>query len=114
MYVVPEPSDRCTTVMSLFGRFTPEFSFAIAGSFHFVILPRKMSARTGPLNLSAALTLGNLVDGDDGAENRWEMQDLRGRAEQLIIGHRPVGRAKKHRLIGYLPDSRSRSRPTGS
>ena len=42
--VVPEPSDRCTIVISVPGSFTPGFSFAIAGSFHFVILPWKMSA----------------------------------------------------------------------
>ena len=60
MYVVPEPSDRCTTVMSVPGRLTPAFSFAIAGSFHFVILPRKMSASSAPVNFSCALTPGML------------------------------------------------------
>ena len=38
--VVTEPSERCTTVMSLEGRFTPAFKSAMALSFHLVILPR--------------------------------------------------------------------------
>src|SRR5262249_10201780 len=53
MYVVPEPSERCTTVMSVVGSFAPGLALAIAGSFHLVILPRKMSARTGPVNFSS-------------------------------------------------------------
>jgi hypothetical protein len=60
MYVVPDPSERCTTVMSVFGRLTPSFNFAILLSFHFVMLPRKMSARRGPVNLSSADTPGRL------------------------------------------------------
>ena len=35
--VVPEGSDRWIAMMSASGRVTPEFSAAIAGSFHFVI-----------------------------------------------------------------------------
>ena len=42
--VVPEPSERWTTAMAVSGRVTPALFAAIAGSFHFVILPRKMSA----------------------------------------------------------------------
>ena len=60
MYVVPLPSERCTTVIVVPGRFTPGLTFTMAGSFHLVILPRKMSARTGPVNLSAAVTPGML------------------------------------------------------
>src|SRR5712691_8692633 len=48
MYEVPEPSERCTTVMSESGSFTPGFSAAMALSFHFVTLPRKMSASSAP------------------------------------------------------------------
>ena len=36
------------------------FALAIAGSFHFVIFPRKISARTGPVNFSSAFTPGML------------------------------------------------------
>ena len=42
--------------MSEPGRFTPGFSFVMAASFHLVILPRKMSANTAPVNFSSALT----------------------------------------------------------
>ena len=38
--VVPEPSERCTTVMSWLGSFTFGFSLAIAGSSHFLMLPK--------------------------------------------------------------------------
>src|SRR5512143_2375431 len=44
MLVVPEPSERWTTLMSVAGRFTPAFCAAIVASFHLVILPRKMPA----------------------------------------------------------------------
>ena len=60
MYVVPEPSERCTTTMSVAGNETPAFTLAIAGSFHFVTLPRKMSASSGPVNLRSALRPGTL------------------------------------------------------
>ncbi len=40
MKVVPEPSDRWTTVMSVAGSFAAGLSFTSAGSFHFWILPR--------------------------------------------------------------------------
>ena len=44
MYVVPLPSERCTTVMLVLGNVAPEFSAAMAGSFHFLMWPRKMLA----------------------------------------------------------------------
>src|SRR5258708_23597791 len=40
--VVPLPSERPQTAIAVAGSFTPAFVFAIAGSFHFVILPRKI------------------------------------------------------------------------
>src|ERR1700716_2459246 len=40
--VVPLPSARSQTVIAVSGSFIPSFVFAIAGSFHFVILPRKI------------------------------------------------------------------------
>src|SRR3974377_679137 len=44
--VVPEESERTAIVIALLGRLTPELSAVIAGSFHLVILPWKMFART--------------------------------------------------------------------
>ena len=41
-YVVPLPSARTTTLMSVLGSFTPGLASATALSFHLVILPRKM------------------------------------------------------------------------
>jgi hypothetical protein len=41
-YVVPLPSERLTTVILVSGSIAPWFALAIAGSFHLVILPRKM------------------------------------------------------------------------
>jgi hypothetical protein len=56
--VVPLPSERCTTPIGVPG--APGFSFAIAGSFHFVILPRKMPANASRVSLSGALSSGRL------------------------------------------------------
>ena len=42
--VVPESSARCTGVIAVLGSFTPELSAAMAGSFHFLILPLKIFA----------------------------------------------------------------------
>jgi hypothetical protein len=44
LFVVPDSSERWTVAMAESGSFTPEFCSAIAGSFHFVIAPSKMSA----------------------------------------------------------------------
>src|SRR5215467_4684542 len=46
--VVPEESERRAMVIAVLGSLTPGFSAAIFGSFHFVILAWKMSARVGP------------------------------------------------------------------
>src|SRR5215831_5424160 len=48
-YVVPLPSERWTTTISAFGNFTLGFPLASFGSFHLVILPRKISARDSPV-----------------------------------------------------------------
>src|SRR3954463_14333792 len=55
-FVVPDSSERWTTVMGLSGRGTPGLRFPIAGSFQFLILPRKMSAIVGPSSLRPFLT----------------------------------------------------------
>src|SRR5882757_11259833 len=51
--VVPEPSERRTTVMASVGSFRLGLSLAIAGSFHLVILPRQMSPSTSPDSTSS-------------------------------------------------------------
>src|SRR4051794_29684892 len=46
--VVPDSSERWQIVMSVAGRLVPAFWRAISGSFHFLTLPRKMSAAVAP------------------------------------------------------------------
>src|ERR671936_2969131 len=50
--VVPLLSERWIGVMSRLGRLSAGLSFLIAGSFHFLILSRKMFARTVPFRRS--------------------------------------------------------------
>ena len=59
-FVVPDSSERWQTVMSASGSETPEFCEAIAGSFHFVTLPRKMSAVVAPSSFRPAFTPSTL------------------------------------------------------
>src|SRR5215472_14223313 len=60
MYVVPLPSERCTTTISFAGRFTPLFAPAIAGSFHLVIFPKKIPASASGVKLRLPVTPGTL------------------------------------------------------
>src|SRR5437764_10697850 len=52
MNVVPLPSERCTTTMPVFGRATFGLALASSGSFHLVIVPRKMPANASGVKLS--------------------------------------------------------------
>ena len=52
--VVPEESERWMTVIVVRGSVTPGFSAAIAGSFHVLILPRKMFGDRRAVELQAA------------------------------------------------------------
>ena len=54
--VVPDESERCTMVIDVLGRLTPGLSLAIAGSFHFLIVPWKMLAVVGPSSLRPVLS----------------------------------------------------------
>src|SRR3954465_7697801 len=57
--VVPLPSERLRGVMSGAGSFTPGLLFAIFGSFHLLIVPRKMPAYASRLSFSC-FTSGRL------------------------------------------------------
>src|SRR5579862_4074317 len=59
--VVPEPSERCTTVIDVDGSVTPGFMAAMAGSFHFLIFSEKIFASVSPSSLSV-FTLDRLYD----------------------------------------------------
>jgi hypothetical protein len=50
-FVVPDSSDRCTTVTAVDGSVLPGFNALIAGSFHFLTFPRKMLAIVAPSSL---------------------------------------------------------------
>src|SRR5919106_1546613 len=58
--VVPEESDRWTTVTFVEGRFTPGFSLVRAGSFQLLILPRNRSPAVLPSSLSGWSTPSRL------------------------------------------------------
>ncbi len=60
--MVPEESERTATVIAVLGRVTPGLSAAIAESFHFVILPEKMFAITGPDSCSGLLRPDRLYE----------------------------------------------------
>src|SRR6516164_1423062 len=60
--VVPEESERTAMAIAVLGRVTPELSAAIAGSFHFVILPSKMPAITGADSCSGLLRPDRLYE----------------------------------------------------
>ncbi len=49
--VVPEPSERWTTTMSVSGRVAPLLSAAIFGLFHFVMVLRKISGGGRPVEV---------------------------------------------------------------
>src|SRR3954470_4774635 len=55
-FVVPDSSERWTTVIFELGSLTPGLAVAIAGSFQVVILPWKMLARVGPSSLRPDFT----------------------------------------------------------
>ena len=60
--VVPEESERRAMVIAVLGSLTPELIDAIAGSFHFVILPWKMFAMTVGVSCSGLVTPDRLYD----------------------------------------------------
>ena len=53
--VVPDESERCTTVIDVLGRLMPGLSALIAASFHVLIWPWKILAMVGPSSLSPLL-----------------------------------------------------------
>src|SRR5579871_152323 len=55
-FVVPEESERCTTVMAVLGRLRPGFSALMAGSFQVLIWPMKILAVVGPSSFRPLLT----------------------------------------------------------
>src|SRR6266576_3243477 len=60
-WVVPDESERRAMMIAVLGSLRPEFSAAIFGSFHLVILAWKMSAMTGASSFRP-LTPGRLYE----------------------------------------------------
>ena len=58
--VVPDSSERWTTVIAVLGSLRPRLSARILRSFQRLILPRKMSATVAPSRCSAAATPATL------------------------------------------------------
>jgi hypothetical protein len=52
LLVVPEASERCTTVIALSGSVTPGLSAATAGSFHFLTAREKILTSVSELSCS--------------------------------------------------------------
>ena len=83
-FVVPDSSERWQTVMFAAGSLTPGLSFAIAGSFQVLILPRKMSAIVGAVELQARLDALDVVGDGHGAEHRRDVHRLALRLAAVI------------------------------
>ena len=90
---MPEPSERWTTVIGRFGSFTPRFSAAICGSFHFLISPQidVGQHRAGQLDL-ARRDARQVHHRHDAADHGRELQQAVG--GQVVGLQRLVGGAE--------------------
>src|SRR4051812_1693661 len=96
--------------MSESGSLTPWFWPAIAGSFHFVTLPRYVGDRR-PVELEALGDPGQVVRDGDGAGHGRDVDRgalLRGRLD-LVVVHRRVGGAEVDRAGGELGNAAARA-----
>ena len=110
MYVVPLPSERCTTRMSFAGSFTPALSAAIRESFHLVILPAKIWA----IDIA-----GELERLRDSPARLYVMTTAPSTVGMCRIGpfafassasrHRRIGRTEIHGPLGELADAAARA-----
>ena len=110
-FVVPDSSERWQTVMSLSGRLVLPLTLAIAGSFHFLILPRKMSAIVAPSSLRPLSMPLDVVGDRHRAEHGRDVDGvallLGGR---LLLGlHRRVGGAEVDGAGRELGDAAARA-----
>src|SRR6266853_236476 len=95
--------------MSVAGSFTPSFSFASAGSFHFAILPRKMSARTVPVNAELKFTGTVLADIFLGKIAKWNdpalaklNEGVKLPATDITVVHRSDASGTTYIWVDYL------------
>ena len=94
--------------MFVFGRFADALSATMRGSFHLVILPRKMSARTSGLNFSSGLP-GQIVGEDHGACHHGNMEQRRGHRREVGVVQEGVARTEVDGLALDLRDAASGS-----
>ena len=92
--------------MSALGSFTPGLSFASFGSFHLVMVPRKMPGKTLGAELERLGDARKVVRGYHGAQYRGKVESLRRQLGDLVVGHRHVGCAEIHGSRGKLRDAR--------
>src|SRR5215211_1113669 len=86
------------------GRFTPGFSFLIAGSSHFLILSRKTFASTGPVIFRCGGNPGRLyaTDVDESAHGIWT-QPLHAANWSLVSGASLVPKSTVRFVIAWMP-----------
>ena len=104
MKVVPEPSERCTTTIACDGSLTLGLSFLIAGSFQFLISPRKILASVGAVEHEiAGLMPSRLTTGTTPpiTVGNW----IRPSFSSSLGLQRHVGGAEGHGLGGDLLDA---------
>ena len=112
MLVVPEPSERCTTVMPVAGSLTPGLSAAICGSFQVLIEPAKMLATTGPESFRARTQTAHVVGHSDRTGDGRDLHDLAGHGAQIRVGKRRVRTGEIDRVGLELFDARDAPKPT--
>ena len=109
MSVVPLPSERCTTTIGWSGSLTPGFAAVMRGSFHFVILPRKMSASTSGVKLQLRVARAGCRSRTTAPSTVGMWSSCAGRLLELLVGHGPVGGAEVDGPLGDLPDAAARA-----
>ena len=99
MYVVPELSARTSGVMAWDGRVTPGLRAAICEAFHVVMVPSKMPARVGAVELDPGRDAGEVVGHGDATQDVRDLDDRAGVGRhlgQVGGGHRHVGGGEGH------------------
>ena len=105
---MPLLSLRWMTVISRSGSDLPVFSFLIAGSFHFLIVPRKMSGEDVAVELDVVRQPVAVV-GDRGRRERPRDLDAALAGGELVGRQRCVARAEVDRAVRDRVDAAARA-----
>ena len=98
--VVPEPSERRTTVIACDGSFTLGLSLRSAAWFHDLISPRKILARVTVQGEVAGLDAFDIHHGHDAADDGRELHQTMQFQVRAIERH--VGGAERHLLVPWI------------